>query len=347
MSESDGEPGGLAEGTLISHLLELRDRLLKAMLAVGICFIPCAIYMNQLFTFVAEPLKRKLPPGATLIATSVVAPFTVPFKLALVLAIGLAIPFVLYQAWAFVAPGLYRHEKKLAVPLLVSSVLLFYLGAAFAYYVVFPVMLSFFVATTPNGVQMMTDMGSYLDFVMMLLLAFGAAFEVPVATVLLVWTGFVKIATAAEEPRIRAVGDIHFCGIRDAAGRGVAKRDGGADVPVVRNRDRDGRPAAQRQDRGPRQRRSRTSRARRRNLAGISLSKTFFGHPRGLATLFLTEMWERFTFYGMRALLVLFLVAQCQQAASASTTGPRSPSMGCTTRPFISPACRADGSRIV
>jgi sec-independent protein translocase protein TatC len=195
MSESDGEPDGLAEGTLISHLLELRDRLLKAMVAVGICFIPCAMYMNQLFTFVAEPLKKKLPLGATLIATSVVAPFTVPFKLALVLAIGIAIPFVLYQAWAFVAPGLYRHEKKLAVPLLISSVLLFYLGAAFAYYVVFPVMLSFFVATTPNGVQMMTDMGSYLDFVMVLLLAFGAAFEVPVATVLLVWTGFVKIAT--------------------------------------------------------------------------------------------------------------------------------------------------------
>jgi sec-independent protein translocase protein TatC len=195
MTEPGGNPNGLAEGTLISHLLELRDRLLKAMLAVGICFIPCAYFMNQLFTFVAEPLKRKLPPGATLIATSVVAPFTVPFKLALVLAIGLAIPFVLYQAWAFVAPGLYRHEKKLAVPLLVSSILLFYLGAAFAYYVVFPVMLSFFVATTPNGVQMMTDMGSYLDFVMVLLLAFGAAFEVPVATVLLVWTGFVRIAT--------------------------------------------------------------------------------------------------------------------------------------------------------
>ena len=188
-----GDPEGLAEGTLISHLLELRDRLIKALTAVGICFIPCALYMNQLFTFVAEPLKRKLPVGATLIATSVVAPFTVPFKLALVLAIGLAIPIILYQAWAFVAPGLYRHEKKLAVPLLVSSVLLFYLGAAFAYYAVFPVMLSFFVATTPSGVQMMTDMGSYLDFVMVLLLAFGAAFEVPVATVLLVWTGFVKI----------------------------------------------------------------------------------------------------------------------------------------------------------
>jgi sec-independent protein translocase protein TatC len=192
MSES-GEPGELAEGTLISHLLELRDRLLKAMLAVGICFIPCAIYMNQLFTFVADPLIHKLPAGATLIATSVVAPFTVPFKLALLLAVGIAMPFVLYQAWAFVAPGLYKHEKKLAIPLLISSVLLFYLGVA--YYAVFPVMLSFFVATTPHGVQMMTDMGSYLDFVMILLLCFGLAFEVPVATVLLVWTGFVRIAT--------------------------------------------------------------------------------------------------------------------------------------------------------
>ena len=194
MSEP-GEPGELAEGTLISHLLELRDRLLKAMLAVGICFIPCAMYMNQLFTFVADPLIHKLPAGATLIATSVVAPFTVPFKLALLLAVGLAIPYVLYQAWAFVAPGLYKHEKKLAVPLLISSVLLFYLGAAFAYYVVFPVMLSFFVATTPHGVQMMTDMSSYLDFVMVLLLCFGLAFEVPVATVLLVWTGFVSLKT--------------------------------------------------------------------------------------------------------------------------------------------------------
>jgi sec-independent protein translocase protein TatC len=170
-----GNPSELAEGTLISHLLELRDRLLKAMLAVGICFVPCAYYMNQIFSFVAKPLIDKLPRGATIIATSVVAPFTVPFKLALLLAVGLAMPVVLYQAWAFVAPGLYKHEKKLAVPLLVSSIILFYLGAAFAYYAVFPVMLSYFV--------------------MVLLLAFGLAFEVPVATVLLVWTGFVNLKT--------------------------------------------------------------------------------------------------------------------------------------------------------
>ncbi|MFO1467024.1 MAG: twin-arginine translocase subunit TatC [Steroidobacteraceae bacterium] len=195
MSEADKEPESLAEGTLISHLLELRDRLLKALLAIGICFIPCATYMNQMFTFVAKPLIAKLPAGATLIATSVVAPFTVPFKLALVAAVGLAMPYVLYQVWAFIAPGLYRHERRFAVPLLISSVILFYVGAAFAYYVVFPVMVSFFVATTPSGVSMMTDISSYLDFIMVLMLAFGAAFEVPVATVLLVWTGIVKYAS--------------------------------------------------------------------------------------------------------------------------------------------------------
>jgi sec-independent protein translocase protein TatC len=195
MSEPGEKPGELAEGTLISHLLELRDRLMKAAFAVAICCIPCLLYMNKLFTFIATPLMQKLPHGSSLIATSVVAPFTVPFKLAFLVALGLAMPFILYQAWAFVAPGLYRHEKKLAVPLLVSSILLFYLGAAFAYYLVFPAMLSFFVSTTPDGVHMMTDMGSYLDFVMILLLAFGAAFEMPVATVLLVWTGFVKLVT--------------------------------------------------------------------------------------------------------------------------------------------------------
>ena len=190
-----GDPGELAEGTLISHLLELRDRLLKSLLAVGICFVPCVMYMNPIFAFIAEPLKRKLPAGANIIATSVVGTFTVPFKMALLLAIGMAMPVVLYQAWAFVAPGLYKHEKRLAVPLLISSILLFYAGAAFAYFVVFPVMISFFVSAAPPGVQMMTEIANYLDFVMVLVLAFGLAFEVPVATVLLVWTGFVRIKT--------------------------------------------------------------------------------------------------------------------------------------------------------
>lgn len=206
MSESDKETESLAEGTLISHLLELRDRLMKAFLAVGICFIPCATYMNQMFTFVAKPLIARLPAGATLIATSVVTPFTVPFKLALVAALGLAMPYVLYQAWAFVAPGLYRHERRFAIPLLISSIILFYAGAAFAYYAVFPVMVSFFVATTPAGVSMMTDISSYLDFIMVLMLAFGAAFEVPVATVLLVWTGLVKYSTLTRNRGIVLLG---------------------------------------------------------------------------------------------------------------------------------------------
>ncbi|MBS0397601.1 MAG: twin-arginine translocase subunit TatC [Proteobacteria bacterium] len=206
MSESDKETESLAEGTLISHLLELRDRLMKAFLAVGICFIPCATYMNQMFTFVAKPLIARLPAGATLIATSVVTPFTVPFKLALVAALGLAMPYVLYQVWAFVAPGLYRHERRFAVPLLISSIILFYAGAAFAYYAVFPVMVSFFVATTPAGVSMMTDISSYLDFIMVLMLAFGAAFEVPVATVLLVWTGLVKYSSLTRNRGIVLLG---------------------------------------------------------------------------------------------------------------------------------------------
>ena len=191
--ESPGEP--LAEGTLVSHLLELRSRLLRALVAVGVVAIPCMIYANDLFAFVAKPLLKVLPKGATMIAISVIGPLMTPFKLAIYLAIMLAMPVVLYQAWAFVAPGLYRHEKRFALPLLVSSVVLFYAGIAFAYFIVFPLMFSFFTATAPPGVQMMTDMTQYLDFVLVLFLAFGLAFEIPVAIVLLVWTGLVKIET--------------------------------------------------------------------------------------------------------------------------------------------------------
>src|SRR6187551_1084887 len=162
----------LAEGTLMSHLLELRDRLMKAMLALLITFIPCAIYANELFTLIAKPLLAKLPEGTTLIATSVVSPFMTPFKVAFFVGLFLAMPVVIYQIWAFVAPGLYRREKRFAVPLLVSSVLLFYVGVAFAYFVVFPIMFQFFVATTPDGVQMMTDINQYLDFAMTMFLAF-------------------------------------------------------------------------------------------------------------------------------------------------------------------------------
>jgi sec-independent protein translocase protein TatC len=192
------EPEQLAEGTLISHLLELRDRLLRAFLAVILVFIPLAFFANEVFTFVAQPLIEQLPKGSSLIATSVISPFMTPFKLAFFVALFVAMPFVLYQVWAFVAPGLYRHEKKFALPLLVSSIVLFYAGIAFAYFAVFPVMFQFFANTTPAGVTMMTDITSYMDFVLTMFLCFGLAFEVPVVVVLLVLTGLVKVEKLAE-----------------------------------------------------------------------------------------------------------------------------------------------------
>jgi sec-independent protein translocase protein TatC len=143
----------------------------------------------------SKPLIAQLPKGSTLIATSVVSPFMTPFKLSLFVAIFIAMPVVLYQVWAFVAPGLYRHEKRFAIPLLLSSVLLFYGGVAFAYFIVFPTMFSFFANTTPTGVAMMTDISNYLDFVMTMFFAFGVAFEVPIAVVLLVLTGIVSLDT--------------------------------------------------------------------------------------------------------------------------------------------------------
>ncbi len=183
----------LAEGTLLSHLVELRSRLVRCFVVVGLVAVPCLAFANQLFSWVALPLQAQLPADTRMIATSVVAPFMAPFKLGLITAVFLSMPYLLYQVWAFVAPGLYRHERRFALPLLVSSIVLFYAGAAFAYFVVFPVMFQFFVATTPDGVSMMTDMSQYLDFVVLLFFAFGLAFEIPVATVLLARTGLVRI----------------------------------------------------------------------------------------------------------------------------------------------------------
>lgn len=183
----------LASGTLISHLLELRGRLIRSLIAVIMVFVPCAFFKNEIFTAVAQPLLDKLPKGGTLIATGVISPFMTPFKLAFFVAVFLAMPYILYQVWAFVAPGLYRKEKRFAVPLVVSSVALFYAGVAFAYFAVFPVMFGFFARTTPQGVSLMTDITNYMDFVLAMFLAFGAAFEVPVAVVLLVLTGLVSV----------------------------------------------------------------------------------------------------------------------------------------------------------
>ncbi len=188
-----GESEPLLEGTLISHLLELRTRLMRAFLAVILVFIPFAFYSNRLFELLSHPLLQKLPLGATLISTSITAPFTAPLKLAFVAALVVAMPYVLYELWAFIAPGLYRHEKGFAVPLLVSAVILFYVGVAFAYFVVFPLIFSFFVNTAPRGVTLMADISMYMEFVLVLLFSFGIAFEVPVAVVLLVLMGIVPI----------------------------------------------------------------------------------------------------------------------------------------------------------
>jgi len=188
-------PEELPEASLMSHLLELRSRLLKAVgavLAVFLCLLP---FTQQVFEAVARPLMSQLPKGATMIATEVASPFVTPFKASFYVAILLAMPIVIYQIWAFVAPGLYRREKRLAVPLLISSVVLFFVGVAFAYWVIFPIMFGFFATAAPTGVQVMTDINSYLDFVLVLFVAFGVAFEVPVATVLLVLTGMVQIET--------------------------------------------------------------------------------------------------------------------------------------------------------
>ena len=192
-----GAPEELAEGTLISHLLELRTRLMRAFVVVLIVFIPCAIYSNELFEYLERPLQKELPPGSSLIATNITATFTTPFKLAFIFALILAMPYVLYQIWSFVAPGLYKKEQRFARPLLVSSILLFYCGVAFAYWIVFPIIFQFFVSTTPKGVLMMTDITQYMDFVLVMALSFGVAFEVPVAVVLLITTGMVSIEKIA------------------------------------------------------------------------------------------------------------------------------------------------------
>lgn len=187
------EPETLAEGTLISHLLELRNRLMRAFLGVILIFIPCAIYSNELFEFISRPLIAKLPTGGMLVATDITAPFTTPFKLSFITAAVIAMPYVLFELWAFVAPGLYKNERRIAVPILISAIVLFYIGTAFAYFAVFPVIFEFFVTTAPKGVAVMTDITKYLDFVLVLIFAFGAAFEMPVAVVLLVAMGVVSV----------------------------------------------------------------------------------------------------------------------------------------------------------
>ncbi len=187
------------EQPLLYHLIELRDRLLRMVLVVAVLFVALVPFSNTLFSLLSGPLLAHMPEDGSMIAIEVASPFLIPFKLTLFLAVFIAIPYVLYQLWSFVAPGLYRHERRLVVPLLVSSTALFYAGAAFAYFVVFPLVFAFFTAAAPEGVSVMTDISRYLDFVLTLFFAFGAAFEVPVVTVLLIWTGMTTQAALREK----------------------------------------------------------------------------------------------------------------------------------------------------
>ncbi|WP_019623783.1 twin-arginine translocase subunit TatC [Thioalkalivibrio thiocyanoxidans] len=183
------EPSPEATETLLTHLIELRDRILRMFIAILVVFLVLFPFANPIYTWLADPLMQHLPEGTSMIAIDVAAPFLIPFKLVLLLAVVISIPYLLYQVWSFVAPGLYSHEKNLALPLVASSTILFYLGMAFAYFVVFPLIFAFFTATAPEGVAVMTDISRYLAFVIMLFIAFGIAFEMPVATILLVSLG--------------------------------------------------------------------------------------------------------------------------------------------------------------
>jgi sec-independent protein translocase protein TatC len=189
--------------TFISHLVELRNRLIYSLVAVFVIFIPLAVFANELYEYFAKPLMSVLPEGSTMISTEPHGPFFVPFKFAFAVAVAIAVPFLFYQLWAFVAPGLYDNEKALALPIIASSTILFYCGIAFAYYVVFPIIFLFFTTTAPEGVAVMTDINAYLSFALKLFFAFGVAFEVPIATVIMVRTGITTPADlAAKRPYI-------------------------------------------------------------------------------------------------------------------------------------------------
>ncbi len=191
---------------LVAHLTELRDRLLRSVLAVLVIFLGLFYFANDIYAFVSAPLRELLPEGATMIATEVASPFLAPFKLTMVVAVFLAMPYILHQTWRFIAPALYHSERRLALPILISSVILFYGGLAFAYYVVFPLIFAFFSSVTPEGVAVMTDINSYLNFVLKLFFAFGIAFEIPIATVLLIAAGATTAdALAAKRPYVVVV----------------------------------------------------------------------------------------------------------------------------------------------
>ena len=194
------------EQPFVSHLVELRDRLLRMVVAIGLVFLCLVYFSNDIYTFVAAPLIQVMPVGTGMIATEVLSPFLTPLKLTLVVSLFVAMPFVLYQLWAFVAPGLYLHERRLVIPLVASSVVLFYAGASFAYFVVFKLVFGFLVKILPAGVTMMTDIRAYLDFVLRMFFAFGLAFELPIAIILLVWMGITTPESLTEKRPYIVVG---------------------------------------------------------------------------------------------------------------------------------------------
>ncbi len=207
----------LEEGTLVSHLVELRTRLIRAAIAVLAIFACLAPFSDKVFKIVADPLMSQMADlngaGGTqmqMIATQVASPFLVPFKTCMWVALFIAMPVVIYQVWAFVAPGLYKQEKRFAIPLVASSILLFYMGVLFAYSVVFPLMFTFFTAAAPEGVAVMTDINSYLDFVLAIFFAFGLAFEVPIATVMLVWSGLTTTKSLGQKRAYVFLGSFVF-----------------------------------------------------------------------------------------------------------------------------------------
>lgn len=192
--------------TLMGHLVELRERLLRAILAILFVFLGLFYFSNDIYSIVSKPIRDALPEGTSMIATEVTSPFFAPFKLTLVVAILIAIPVILHQIWRFISPGLYSHEKRIALPLLTSSIFLFYLGISFAYFVVFPLVMTFFTSIGPEDIQITPDINQYLNIALKLFFAFGFAFEIPIATLLLVWSGVVDVQSLKEKRAYVLVG---------------------------------------------------------------------------------------------------------------------------------------------
>lgn len=199
MSKNERDAIEGLEQPFFSHLVELRDRLIRCIVIVTLIFVGMSFKANEIYAYLAGPLTKHMPAGSQMIAIGVASPFLAPLKLTLVAAVFVAVPFILYQAWAFIAPGLYQHERRFALPLLVASIFLFYAGMAFAYFAVFPIIFQFMIMTAPAGVAVMTDINQYMDFVLTLFFAFGISFEVPIATILLVATGIASRETIADK----------------------------------------------------------------------------------------------------------------------------------------------------